>query len=121
MAAAEAVIDHVDELSNLVGRKVHDWNGFPGKADKFFVRNQEFQLRHCDAENPGKRAKKLMKVTHQELLELLIEDDDGAFDDEIIPEDEEILLRKDNEDKADAPMTMRQQLRCQQWLACPPN
>ena len=84
VAAAEAVIDHVDELSNLVGRKVENWNGFPGKVDKFFVRNQEFQVRYYDAENPGKRAKKLMKVTHQELLDLLIEDDDGVFDDEVI-------------------------------------
>ena len=102
VAAAEAVIDHVDELSNLVGRKVENWNGFPGKVDEFFARNQEFQLRHCDAENPGKRAKKLMKVTHQELLDLLIGDDDGVFDDEVIPEEEEVLLEETEEAEAPA-------------------
>ena len=106
LAVAEAVIDHVDVLSVLVGRKVQNWNEFPGKVNKSFVQNQEFQLQHYDAENPGKTTKKLMKVTHGELLELILGDDDGELDDEILPEEEEELLDGDgNEEVEEAPPT----------------
>ena len=56
--------------------------------DKFFVRNQQFQIRYYDPENEHKRAKKLSKVSHSDLLELLL-DDDSIDEDEVLPEEAE--------------------------------
>ena len=100
MVAAQDIIDHVDELSNLVGRKVEAWNGWPGKVDKFFVRTQQFQIRYYDPENEHKRAKKLSKVSHSDLLELLL-DDESIDEDEVLPEEEEMVELSSDEESGD--------------------
>ena len=100
MVAAQDIIDHVDELSNLVGRKVEAWNGWPGKVDKFFVRTQQFQIRYYDPENEHKRAKKLSKVSHSDLLELLL-DDESIDEDEVLPEEEEMVELASDEESGD--------------------
>ena len=68
--------------------------------DKFFVRSQQFQIRHCDPENEHKRAKKLSKVSHSDLLELLL-DDESIDEDEVLPEEEEMVELSSDEESGD--------------------
>ena len=88
--AANAVLDQVEDYVALVGRKVKPLGRWPGSVAKFLGRANVFQVRYVDPTNPRGRARKLKRVTHEELMEIILPDTEEEEDnDDLLEESEE--------------------------------
>ena len=99
--AANAVLDQIEGYVALVGRKVKPLNGCPGSVAKYFGRASMFQVRYMHPANPKGRAKMLKRVTHEELMEIILPDtgEEDDNDDEVEESDEEVEEEEEEEEE----------------------